>query len=657
MHKFAPLMAIREVYMDIKRLWTLFAVALIIVMAFSLFSCTPEEQESESESVSEESESVSQSESEESSSEGCQHDDVYFEDTGDGKKCKEICVTCGEVLATSNHAKGKPNPDENCNIRCTNCNAVVQEGKHTRGDRDPYDNCNVKCALCFATLIEAMHPDPAEDAVWTLDTIYPQREYTSCSNCGSDVYRDATVNNGGLTILGPDFLWDCKKNDRGAVGVDEDESGLKYYSVESKATPPTTEITVLINDGKNNLAGVGNYVVMLARCESERDISFDFWINKAGREGAGTGVSAATCITQTLKCDGEWRIMIFDFSECAYIDPENGVGWVRFDINNPVTGDVIDIAFIGFFSSKREISDYYSSYLNAYLGSENCTHISNGNQVASSAEKGVIVTHCLNCSAEMDPTVCEHTDFSRLDNIKPIESTGLVRFKADCYACNSMGVEIRSLNADKNKNFTASELMALAKRQAEASLEGNGGFGRYSATLLSDEANGNMRYVKFVAKQAIESRLLLNDGVVAIDGQYLGNYVAILYRKPETTVSPAIQILYTRNGSTSAGGNASGMGETVNDGKWRLMIIDISGNTINLEDGIGWTRLDILDPRADNLIAVGDEIDIAFVSFFDSRESANNYYAEYLKAYIGVDNCTHSDDSGKDNHSCYCNDR
>ena len=666
--------------MNTKRLWSLLALALVIVMALALFACTPNDShESGSETTSEESQSPSQSESssdesgessvtesgsesesknEDSSESGeCKHTDVYYEDLGDGSKCKKVCANCKETLSTAKHSKGDPDPEDNCNIRCKKCNYLMQENKHTKGSPDPDDNCNVKCTKCSKILLAAKHAGPDEDATWTVDPADPQREYAGCSNCGSKMYRGATTTMEGLTIFAPDFLaaddGECIRNTRFTYTVETDENGLTFLRVVAKTTSDgLSEITITLNDGKSNgtgdngnLLGVGNYVAALVRHESAEDEGFDFWINKAGRVNAGVAgeSSYAKCLTKTLECDGNWRLLIFDFSQCDYIDTENGVGWVRFDVNNPENESIIDIAYIGFFSSEEAITTYYKSYVDAYIGSDGCTHIPDNNKVASSTTPGYIVMHCKACGSELNPAQCEHNDLSKLSNITAVNSTGIVSFRADCAVCGLEGAELLSLNSDKNKTYTAAELAEIAHNQASANLENNGGYGRYNVTLVNNDASvNNMPYVKFTAKIAAECCLLLNNGATNLDGQYLGKYVAILYRKPEGTVSPAMQFLYTKNGSTTPDGHVSGLSETVNDGEWHLAIIDVTHNTaVNIEDGIGWTRLDILDPRTNLQIAAGDEIDIAFVSFFDSKEAADEYFAEYLKAYLGLENCTH----------------
>ena len=670
--------------MNLRKIGILFSFVLVIVMMLSLFACTSNdeaesvgtsgsvesdsqtepngaessedesfvsesESESESESVEDESSSVSESESEpesESAPAKCAHTQFSYEDLGDGK-CKKVCDDCKETLSSAKHSKGDPDPADNCNIKCTKCNAIVAEGKHTKSDPDANDNCNVKCSKCDKILLKEKHSTPEEDATWVADIVAPQKEYTSCTNCNAKLYRGATTTMEGLTLFAPDYLDECINNKKYSGEIKTDENGMTYYSMTVTSTDAVKEITITLSTGEDAVGGVGNYVAVLIRQETESQgvASFDFWINKVGRKGTADDAPAKR-VVQNLICDGKWRLLVFDYSTCEYIDKENGVGWIRFDVNTPEYDDVIDIAFIGFFDSEEAIRTYYKAYLDAYIGVENCPHTSDNKQVASVIE-GKVAMHCVVCQSEINVIDCNHANVSALSNITAVDGKGLISFTADCAVCGLKGAEVASLNQQGNKTFTASELLFLAQIQAAENLENNGNFGRYSTTLISNDATvNNMPYVKFTAKLVAECCLLLNDGTTTIPGEFLGEYVAILYRRTSTTVSPAIQLLYNKSGKTTHEGFVSGIGSTVNNDAWQLMILDLTNNTdVEITEGIGWTRLDIIDPLSTGSIAVGDEVDIAYVSFFDSKEAADEYYVEYLKSYLGYENCSHRFDN------------
>ena len=238
---------------------------------------------------------------------------------------------------------------------------------------------------------------------------------------------------------------------------------------------------------------------------------------------------------------------------------------------------------------------------------------------------------------------CLHNDPAKLTNVTAAADKGIVYFTADCEVCGKTGIDATTLTNEGNKLFTAAELMLIADIQAANNAENNGDFKRYSASLITDDADTkNMPYVRFTAKVLAECCLLLNDGTETLDGRYLNNYIAVMYRKPATTVSPVIQLLYTAPGSTNYLDHSSGSSKTVNNGGWQIAIIDISANkAINIGDGVGWTRLDIIDPTSEMMMEIGDQIDIAYVGFFSSSDAAEQYYVSYLKEYVGIEHCGH----------------
>jgi hypothetical protein len=118
----------------------------------------------------------------------------------------------------------------------------------------------------------------------------------------------------------------------------------------------------------------------------------------------------------------------------------------------------------------------------------------------------------------------------------------------------------------------------------------------------------------------------------------VNKYVAILYRK--TGNSPTFELFITAKGSTAPGNHTNKTGATVNDGTWRLAIIDLSSSTrVDPVNGCGWLRLDVLNNPD---VAIGDTVDIAYVGFFGSTEKAYEHYMDYLAKYLGVENCCHA---------------
>lgn len=574
----------------------------------------------------------------------CKHTFTFYRDIGGGK-CEKVCSNCDKILSSARHEKSDPDPDDNCNIKCKKCGLVMGEGKHSEGVIDKNDNCNLKCPVCGLIIEEGKHSEPL-DGSWVLDTEYPQREKGECPDCGAVSFRGATTTSFGLTLLSPEALASCVNNKRFVGSVETDESGMQYYRVVSNVKNGSKEMTITLNENFENktITNIGKYMAVLYRMDNGEvgNTSFDMYVHYAGKTSDDSGTAGR--INKAIISDNSWRIVIFDFSAKAQMDLENGIGWTRFDVNEPVSnGAVTDIAFVAFFNSEAEISEYYKTYVQTYLGADSCAHTPDGKWVAS-GEIGKVTMHCTVCDSEVNTTVCLHSDLGKLENITPVAGKGEVFFTADCTICGAKGDEIKSLNQEMKKVFTAEELIFLAGVQAESNLENNGNYGRYSATLISDDANVNgMSYARFTAKVAYECSLLLNDGSATLDGEFLDKYVAIVYRKPDTTVSTALQLLYNASGKTGSGGHVSGMESTINDGDWHIAVIDLSSNkSVDITKGTGWTRLDVLDPRSNGTIAAGDSIDIAYVGFYSSPEAAALHYGMFLDKYIGEGNCAHS---------------
>lgn len=574
----------------------------------------------------------------------CKHTSVFYRDIGGGK-CEKVCNDCEKVLSSARHVKSDPDPDDNCNIKCERCNLVLGEGKHSDGVIDKNDNCNLKCPVCGLILEEGKHSEPAADS-WVLDPQYPQREKGECSACGAESFRGATTTTLGLTLFSPEALANCTNNKRFIGSVETDESGMQYYRITSNVKTGSKEMTITLNENFENqtITGIGKYIAVLYRMDNgdTANTSFDVYAHYAGKTSDDSATAGR--VNKAIISDNSWRIAIFDFSSKDQMDVENGIGWTRFDVNEPVSdGAITDIAFIAFFDSESDIEEYYKTYIQTYLGAESCAHTPDGKWVASK-ETGKITMHCTVCASEVNTMVCLHSDLGKLEGIASAADRGEVFFTADCLICGAKGAEIKSLNQEMKKVFTAEELIFLAGVQADANLENNGNYGRYSATLVSDDATvKGMSYARFTAKVKAECSLLLNDGANTLGGEFLDKYVAVVYRKTADTVSPAIQLLYNASGKTNSSGYVGGTANTVNDGEWHIAVIDLSSNTrVDITNGIGWTRLDVLDPLSNSALEIGDSIDIAYVGFYSSPEAATVHYSVFLDKYIGDNNCAHS---------------
>ena len=650
--------------MNFSKILRLLVISALMIAALALFACgeTPADSEKES-SVETESQDVE-----------CKHEASSVND-----KCESVCADCGVVLGKVDHTPADPDAEDHCNVKCSNCGTLLEENKHGKtvvdsqcydacencGDRfsakpkhtksnpDPEDHCNINCANCGITLMAGKHPGPVEindkcevvccdcgdkmtnelkhlepaDDAWAYDPKLPQSLSATCERCGGIAYKDVSSTPQGLTFFGPDAISAMLYNARLGITVDRDENGLKYARLK---ITEAGEGTLTLNDGKQALMGVGKYVAVLARRNGIASKGVEVWINAAGK----IDHNGAKAITQPIGNDGSWQLLLFDFSDATQIDKEKGIGWTRLDMNpDNNKGDTMDIAFIAFFDSADEAKNYYVEYIRAYLGPDGCSHASLNNEWKALGN-GKIGMSCNACNGDVNVTDCTHFDISKLSNLTPKATADTCYFTADCALCGATGADIPSLTEEQGRVLWASELNALAFVQAALGLEGNASYSRYSAEYITND--GSLPYTRFVSKLAHENCLLLNDGTKAFMG--VNKYVAILYRK--TGNSPTFELFITAKGSTAPGNHTNKTGDTVNDGTWRLAIIDLSSSTrVDPVNGCGWLRLDVLNNPD---VAVGDTVDIAYVGFFGSTEKAYEHYMDYLAKYLGVENCCHA---------------
>ena len=281
---------------------------------------------------------------------------------------------------------------------CAHTNCTVYEAKDPACDEAGNDYYKV-CALCQkiigedGTVLEAAPIIPATGHAmgddWAVDPEDPQNDFRACSVCGDKEYRPATTTLEGLTLLTPEYLASMPKHDNiESVSVETDENGMKYYHAVGKAGGK--EATLVFNSGAEAMKGVGNYIAMIMR-KSTGTASVEAWVNNAGTvdhtDGNGTNTSATVYVP--IKSNGEWQLVIFDYTGKTQMSVENGIGWARLDVLNGtiVEGETIDIAYAGFFSSVDAIIEYYGAYVKGYFGTDNCFyHVASGVWAAADAE-------------------------------------------------------------------------------------------------------------------------------------------------------------------------------------------------------------------------------------------------------------------------------
>ena len=154
---------------------------------------------------------------------------------------------------------------------------------------------------------------------------------------------------------------------------------------------------------------------------------------------------------------------------------------------------------------------------------------------------------------------------------------------------------------------------------------------RTAFSILTDTGSNNMPYLHITARTASESYIMINDGKTALTTA--NNYFAVLYR---TSNHHTLEMFITKNGQTGPGTHSNKQIATVKGG-WQLAIWPIGGWTNYDTTGLGWSRLDVLNPT----VGTGHEMDIAFAGFFQSYDEIAEYYGEYAQKYFGESGCAH----------------
>lgn len=446
------------------------------------------------------------------------------------------------------------------------------------------EDCCEYCSICGEQTKAAAHTAGTEYYSVTAD---PQREYTDCTVCGAKKVASKVIDSTfkGLTLFTPAEL--VAKGASNASETVVTENGISFARIVS-TNAAGAESTLTLNDGKSNLTGAGKYLAVMLR-QSSGNGTFEAWVNDAGRTDHTNGDGK----TQTAKNqqynipnDNTWHLYILDHGK----NTTNGLGWTRLDVLNGASskaGDTIDIAWAAFFDTPADANAMFAAYINAY-------------------------------------DTCDHSDKSKLANIDNVEIDGSIfTATADCNACGKKGVSVTLETNDALKIFNPGELLSLSA----AALYHNSGY-----QLITDDATvGNMPYVRYTSLVEVKD-LYFTLGTNSWGP--VGKYVAILYRRsslaPAKAVADQFQFLHGDVGTTGA---VSGKFSTKDSlyveptGEWRMEILELTESRIT--DGkLGWTRLDIFNGSQKDAI-----LDIAYVGFFNSTESANAFYADYYDTY------------------------
>lgn len=437
-----------------------------------------------------------------------------------------------------------------------------------------------------------------------------------------------------------------------SMGWENNASYVRYSSeyVTDEGDMPFTrfvskvdyENCLLLNKGDAAVLGVNKYVAVLYRKTGDGSL-FEFFVTPAGENTPGNHTNKKTFTVN----DGTWQLAIVDFSDSAKVDTENGAGWMRIDVNDgdAKTGDVMDIAYIGFFSSPEMAYEHYLAYLEQYIGKENCchkfasdwvaaeetgkmkntcticgeivvencSHVSDGNW-AKAENEGEIKSTCTICSLEF-AVACEHQE-------KSLNSDSFFTYSYVCALCGYTETKEGMNSLEGLKIFSPEEIVAVA--DSYGGKYSNTAKGAYSYAVVTGD--GAFAYVHHEVTAATTGELyqcfnLASNGIIAETGPYF----AVLARR-SAGARNLIENFISSNDALAGDNRAIATFETA--GEWELLIFDYSANKVwKYSAGAGIIRFDIFN---DPGIGVGEYVDIAYAGFFSSREAALAFNAAFI---------------------------
>lgn len=200
-----------------------------------------------------------------------------------------------------------------------------------------------------------------------------QRLASTCSACGKEVTKfiDYTIEN--LKLAGAGYLASKKTNDPSKIATSlRQEANGMYYAHFEVTGGFFKENTLAVWSG-STIENVDKFVAFLYRTNSntvgtEMFISADSSLN-------GTHQNYPSIIV------GGWQLSILDCTSKDVWTKETGVYQLRLDLFNSRSesdpykkGDYADLAYLAFFSSRDAAIDFYATYVDTYLGAEDCAH-------------------------------------------------------------------------------------------------------------------------------------------------------------------------------------------------------------------------------------------------------------------------------------------
>ena len=231
-----------------------------------------------------------------------------------------------------------------------------------------------------------------------------------CAACGKKGVDYTGLTQEGNKVFGGIELNSIAVN-QASLGL-ENNAGFARYTTqlvvddETVNNMPYARFTVVaaaegclfINDGTETLTEIDDYFVILYRKTGSGN-AMQYFITAAG----ATSPTSNNCLQVNTVNDGTWQLAIFSLKGQTLYNKENGIGWSRIDIHDGgmKVGDVIDIAYAGYFSSNDAALEYYSTYIKAFLGETSCNNHKVAEWTVSETLEGHRCGSCSICGKEV----------------------------------------------------------------------------------------------------------------------------------------------------------------------------------------------------------------------------------------------------------------
>ena len=152
------------------------------------------------------------------------------------------------------------------------------------------------------------------------------------------------------------------------------------------------------------------------------------------------------------------------------------------------------------------------------------------------------------------------------------------------------------------------------------------------ATEQVDEEHNNMPYVTLTGNSENYTTIQQPENNKLVYGT--SQYAAILYRKNSSDEVVGCRMFLDKG---KAWADYYYSASYISDGEWHLTIFDTTTNNKYTNGAIKQLGFDWFDDKTSSTYS----LDVAYVKFFNTLDDLYAFYGEYVKTYLGQDNCDH----------------